>query len=163
MTWKTPTDSVHRGIEREKSLFHELIHGLIILSTDFWHHVTGNKTRPASDLPTIKAIIILIAIHLRHTDRGMLKQWKDYLTTSLTPVEQYLYYLTLFKREFLVSCVRVRGHGERVIVEEGHKNSERLLLLRLIIVGRRTPTSVPVSIYNEKDRLKKKKRKKRNI
>jgi len=71
---------------------------------------------------------------------------------SLTPYEQYLYNLALFKREFLISCVRVRGHGERVIVEEGHKDSKRLLLLRFIIVWGRTPASVPVSIYNEKDR-----------
>lgn len=112
LTNKKNTYSVHRCVKREKSLFHELIQGLVILSTDLRHHVTGDESRPAPDRPTIKAIIILIPVYLKQTKEKNastigLKCKANYITSA----EPHLDDLSLFKRQFLIRRIGVRGHG----------------------------------------------------
>ncbi|KAA8584181.1 hypothetical protein FQN60_007966 [Etheostoma spectabile] len=51
-------------------------------------------------------------------------------------------------RQLLISCIWVGGHGQRIVVKEGHKDPKRLLRLRLIIVGGRAAIPIPVVILN---------------
>lgn len=56
--------------------------------------------------------------------------------------------LPLFEGQLLISCIRVGGHGQRIVVKEGHKDPEGLLRLRLVIVRGRAAIPVSVSILN---------------
>lgn len=56
--------------------------------------------------------------------------------------------LPLFEGQLLISCIWVGGHGQRIVVKEGHKDPEGLLGLRLIIVRGRAAIPVPVAILN---------------
>lgn len=56
--------------------------------------------------------------------------------------------LPLFEGQLLVGCVWVGGHGQRVVVKEGHEDPEGLLRLRLIVV--RGGAAIPVSIFHTK-------------
>lgn len=58
------TDSVHRGAERQEALFQQLVQGLLILGADLRHHVAGDETRPAPQVPFIEAVRVFVAVHL---------------------------------------------------------------------------------------------------
>lgn len=64
--------------------------------------------------------------------------------------------LALFEGQLLISCIRVGGHGQRVVVKEGHKDPEGLLGLRLIVVRWGAAIPVPVAILNTLKTNKKK-------
>lgn len=78
---------IHGGVEREEALFEQLVHGLLVLCLDLRHHVAGNKPRPAADLPTVKPVRVLIAVHLgtaaSQSARGKLQSANEELGISL--------------------------------------------------------------------------------
>lgn len=55
--------------------------------------------------------------------------------------------LPLFEGQLLIGCVRVGGHGQGVVVKEGHKDPEGFLGLGLIIVRGRAAIPIPVAIF----------------
>lgn len=61
-------------------------------------------------------------------------------------INSHLDDLPLFERKLFICCIRVWGHGWRIIIKESHKDPEGLLRLWLIVVCRRAAITVPVAI-----------------
>lgn len=62
-------------------------------------------------------------------------------TTALCGSGKHLDDLALFEGQLLVSSIRVGGHGQRVVVKQGHKYTRQVLWLRLLVVHWRPPPS----------------------
>lgn len=119
---------VHRGTEWQKALFDEVIHGLVVVCSYLRHHVTGYQPHPAFHFSSVKPIQVLITVHL-----AVVKTKTLNLSLVVRDRIQYkcesshLNDLPLFEWKLLISCVRIGGHGQRIVVEEGHKNPKVLL------------------------------------
>lgn len=58
------TDSVHRGAERQEALFDKLVQGLVVVSLDLWHHITGDQTHSAPQISSVEAIGVFVTVNL---------------------------------------------------------------------------------------------------